>query len=261
VGKGGLENRVEQLKGDSNPFNARLRLGGLYDSSVGTSSDGVDEGSDTGFAATLTAGWQAPLKDNLGFRLDYSGYANFYQDFNEYNVVDQSVSVEPQYTNGPLTYSLPLAFNYAREDNKTDYYKYTLSPTLTYLIPQTDQAIAVYGTGSLINDRDDSDFDEDGKTIGAGCAYLLFFDNLSMIRFSLNYQHAIYDEKITGYEPASVSTDEREDDSLIAGLDIQYQLTEFFGIYTNYSFIDANSNVDFYDYNRHLVEAGVAFKY
>ncbi len=262
MGKGGLENRVEQLKGDSNPYNARLRLGGMYDSSVGTSSDGIDEGSDTGFAATLSAGWQAPIKSDFGLRFDYSAYANFYQDFNEYNVIDQSVSVEPQYTSGPLTYSLPVSFNFAMEDDKTDYYKYSLSPTLTYLIPQTNQAIAIYGIGSMIDDRDDSVNDEDAETVGAGCAYLLFFENSSIIRLSLNYQHAKYDETLRVYEPiTSTSTDKRQDDSLIAGLDIQYQLTQFFGIYTNYSFIHSNSNVDFYEYDRHIVEAGIAFKY
>ncbi len=261
MGKGGIENRVEQLKGDLNPFYARLRLGGLYDSRVGSSTNGVDIGSDTGFATTLSAGWQAPIEGAFGFRTDYGGYASFYQDFNEYDVIDQSISLEPQYTKGQLTYSLPVAYGYALEDNKTDYVKYTVSPTLTYLIPQTNQAVAFYGIGAIIDDRDHSAYDEDAKTAGAGCAYILFFKDVSTIRLSLDYQHSKYDEAVLGYEPTSTSTDKRTDDNLVAGLDIQYQLTNFFGIYTNYSFIHSTSNVDLYEYNRHLVEAGIAFKY
>ncbi|MBC2716867.1 MAG: DUF481 domain-containing protein [Desulfobacteraceae bacterium] len=262
MGKGGIENRVEQqLEADNKPFYANLRLGGLYDSRVGSASGGGDEDSDTAFAATLFAGWQAPLEGNFGLSLDYGGYADFHQDFDEYDVIDQSVSFEPQYISGQSIYSMPFAFNYAMEDGETDYSKYTVSPTWTYLIPKTSQAIAVYGIGSIIDDRDNSILDEDGEAIGAGCAYLLFFDNLSRIRLSLDYQHTKYDARVIDYDTPSVSTDKREDDSIVAGVDVQYQFNKFFGIFTNYSFIHSNSNVDIYEYNRHIVEAGIAFKY
>jgi hypothetical protein len=172
---------------------------------------------------------------------------------------------------------MPIAFNYALEDGKTDYNKYTISPTLTYLIPETSQAVAVYGIASIIDDRDaalrddagnvkrDQDgnpiLDEDAGAYGAGCAYVLFFQNLSRIRVSLDYQHTKYNARVIDYETVSVSTDQREDNSIVAGLDVQYQFTEIFGIYTNYSFIHSTSNVDLYEYNRNIIEAGIAFKY
>jgi len=265
------------MKSDSKAIYAGLRLGGLYDSRVGSSSGGGDADGDSAFAATLSAGWQAPLEGDFGFRLDYGGYADFHQDFDEYDVIDQSLSIEPQYTSGQLTYSLPVAFNYALEDGDTDYNKYTASPTLTYLIPETSQAVAVYGIGSIIADRDnpmldpngnimfdqngDTILDEDALSIGVGCAYVLFFDNSSRIRLSIDYQHTTYDALVVDYGTTSVSTDEREDDSLVAGIDIQYQFTKYIGIYTNYSFIHSNSNVDLYEYDRNIVEAGIAFKY
>jgi hypothetical protein len=277
VGKGGLENRVEQMKAGSNPFYAGLRLGGMYDSRVGSASGGGDADGDRALAATLSVGWQAPIEGDFGLRLDYSAYADFHQDFDEYDVIDQSLSAESQYTSGQLTYSLPVAFNYALEDGDTDYRKYTVSPTLTYLIPETSQALAVYVIGSIIDDRDaalldvagtvklDQDgkpiLDEDAGALGAGCAYVLFFQNLSRIRLSLDYQHTKYHARVTDYDTPSVSNDQREDDTIVAGVDAQYQLNEFFGIYTNYSFIHSNSNVDLYEYNRHIVEAGIAFKY
>lgn len=249
------------MKSDSKPFYAGLRLGGLYDSRVGSASGGGDADSDNALAATLSAGWQAPIEGNFGLRLDYGGYADFHQDFDQYDVIDQSISFEPQYTSGALTYSLPFAFNYAFEDGETDYLKYTASPTLTYLIPKTSQAVAVYGIGSIIDDRDNSVLDEDGQAAGAGCAYLLFFKNSSRIRLSVDYQHTIYDALVVDYGTTSLSTDEREDDSIVAGVDIQFQFNEYFGVYTNYSFIHSNSNVDIYEYNRNIVEAGIALKY
>lgn len=238
-----------------------MRLGGLYDSKVGSASGGGDSNSDTGFAATFAAGWQAPIEGDFGFRIDCGGYMDFHQDFDEYDVVDLSISFEPQYASGQLIYSMPVAFNYAMEDDDPDYNKYSVSPTLTYLIPKTSQAISFYGIGTIIDDRDNFVFDEDGDALGVGCAYILFFENSSRIRLSLDYQHTKYDALVIDYNTLSVSTDKREDDSIVAGVDIQYQFNKFFGIYTNYSFIHSNSNVDLYEYDRNIVEAGVAFKY
>ena len=237
-------------------------MGGLYDSRVGSASGGGDADGDTAFAATLSAGWQAPIEGDFGFRLDYGGYADFHQDFDEYDVIDQSFSLEPQWTKKQFTVSMPLIFNYAMEDGDTNYNRYTISPTMTYLIPQTSQALAVYVIGSRIDDRDDDKIlDEDGKTYGGGCAYLYFFKNKSRIRLSVDYQHTQYDALVIDYGTDSVSTDDREDDSLVAGVDIQFQLNEYFGVYTNYSFIHSNSNVDLYEYDRNIIEAGIAFKY
>jgi hypothetical protein len=265
------------MKIDSNPFYFGLRLGGLYDSRVGSSSGGSGNDSDTALATTLSAGWQAPIEGDFGFRVDYGGYADFHQDYTEYNVIDQSVSLEPQYTLGQITYSMPFAFNYALEDGNTDYNKYTISPTLTYLIPETSQAVAFYGIASIIDDRDaalrddsgnvirDQDgnptLDEDAGAFGAGCAYVLFFQKSSRIRLSLDYQRTKYNARVVDYGTSSDSNNQRVDNGIVAGVDIQYQFTEILGIYTNYSYIHSSSNVDLYDYNRNIIEGGIALKY
>jgi len=176
LGKGGIENLLQQQQADVSPFNAEFRIGGLYDSRVGSASGGGDEDADKALAATLTAGWQAPLTGDVGLRLDYRGYADFHRDFDQYDVIDQSLSLEPQYKDGPFIYSLPLSFNFTFEDGERDYDRYSVSPTLTYLIPDTRQAVALYGIGTRIDDRDkDETLDEDGKTLGVGCAYLYAF--------------------------------------------------------------------------------------
>ena len=265
------------MTSDVKSYFAALRVGGVYDSRVGAASGGRDEDSDTALAATLTAGWQVPMEGDFGLRLDYSGYADFHRDFDEYDIIDQSISLEPQYTLGQMTFSVPVAFNYAMEDGDTDYNKYTASPTLTYLFPDNEQAVAVYAIGSLIDDRDDpleDEFgnliydsfgdtllDEDAQALGAGCAYLLFFDGGSRIRLSLDYQHSVYDAKVIDYDTVSLSQNDREDDIVVAGLDAQYQLTDVFGIYANYSFIHSNSNVSLYEYDQNIVEAGVALRF
>ena len=262
MGKGGIENRVQQQQAGVSPFNAEFRIGGLYDSRVGSASGGGDKDADMALAATLTAGWQVPLTGDVGLRLDYSGYTDFHQDFYKYNVIDQSLSLEPQYRNGPFIYSLTLSFNFTQEDGEDDYNRYSVSPTLTYLIPDTRQAVALYGIGARIDDRDkNKTLDEDGKTLGGGCAYLYAFENKSRVRLSLDYQHTTYDARVVDYGMASVSTDKREDDAIVAGLDILFQITDHFGLYINYAFTHANSNVNLYDYDRHAVAGGVALKF
>jgi hypothetical protein len=253
---------MEQQEANVSPFNAELRMGGLYDSRVGSASGGGNNGADSALVTTLTAGWQAPLKGDLGLRLDYSGYMDFHKDFNEFNVIAQSVSLEPQYKHGPFIYSLPLSFTYTLEHGEDDDRRYSVSPTLTYLIPNTKQAVALYGIGARIDDRDNnSTLNEDGKTLGGGCAYLYLFENKSLVRLSLDYQHTRYDARVADYGNGSSSADNREDNAIVAGLDVLFKITDHFGLFVNYAFIHSASNVALYEYDRHVVHGGVSWKF
>jgi hypothetical protein len=262
LGEGGIENLYEQQQANVSPFNAELRMGGLYDSRVGSEFGGGGD-ADKALAASLTVGWQAPLKGNVGLRLDYRGYMDFHQDFREYDVIDQTISLEPQYKAGQFIFSLPLSFNLTMEDGEHDYNRYAVSPTLTYLILNTRQAVSFYGIGARIDDRDKNElFDEDGVTLGGGCAYLYIFENKSRVRLSFNYQHTAYDNaRVWDYPTASGSSDKRKDDAIVAGLDILFQITDHFGLYLNYAFIHSDSNVDLYKYDQHLVGGGVVLKF
>lgn len=261
IGAGGIEYLVQQQQADVSPFNAELRLGGLYDSRVGSTS-GSKEDADNALVARLSAGWQAPLKGAFGLRLDYRGFTDFYEDYREYNVIDQSLSVEPQYKTGRLIFSLPLSFNITLEDGRHDYNRYAVSPTFTYLIPDTKQALAIYGIAAQVDDKDRNDWlDEDGKTFGGGLAYLYYFANKSRVRLSLDYQHTTYDSYVWQYASTMDFSDKRESDVLVAGLDILFQITEHVGLYADYAFVHSNANVGLFEYDRHLVEGGLAVKF
>jgi len=260
---GSIENMYDQQQDSVSPFNADLRLGGLYDSRVGSTS-GESGDADWALAAALTAGWQAPLKGHVGVRLDYRGYMDFHQDFHEYNLIDQALSLEPQYKAGQFIFSLPLSFNLTMEDGQRDYNRYTVSPTLTYLIPDTRQAVSVYGIVAR-NDYKQRNFYgvyDDGVIWGTGCAYLYIFENKSRVRLSLNYQQTNYDNDLVWqYTPTSDFSEKRKDEAIVAGLDILLPITDHFGLYINYTFIHANSNVGLYEYDRHLAGVGVELKF
>jgi hypothetical protein len=263
-----IENKMMQLQKNASPFSASLRMGYLYDTRVGaTSSDitgisAANNHGDSAVATTLNAGYQMPSEDEFGLRFDYGGYADLHQDYREFDMIDQSVSVEPQYTSGNLIYSLPLAYNYVLQDNKSDYYRYVASPTATYVLPFPNQAIAVNAMAAKIIDIDNiKELNEDGVTIGAGCAYLIFFEQSSRIRLSLDYQHTEYDAKLVDYAMGSVSQSHREDNILSANLDLQYNFTSHAGLFTSYTYAHSNSNIDVYEYDRSIIEGGIALRY
>ncbi len=273
MGKEGIDKLVEQTQDPQKPLTLSLRLGGLYDSRVGATStqSSKENYQDTAIASNLGAGWQFFKKDDVGFRMDYNGYANFYEDFNEYNVMDQTISIEPQYIHQRLILSLPLGFNYVLEDTKSDYYRYSMTPTLTCLLPGIDHALSINGFFAHIMDQDDVslndvDLDEDGDITGGGVAYLFYFVKNGRIRISGDYQHTIYDATKGHYEKYIYnnklnSEKKREDDIFIANFDIQYALGSFYSLYSSWSYIHTHSNVQLYDYDRNIVEAGILFRY
>lgn len=251
------------MQSGDKPFNASLRLAGLYDSRVGAASS-VMTGSqeDTAFAATFNAGYQFPVEGEMGFRMDYIGYADFYEDFHEYNVVDQTVSLEPQYElGGNLLLSLPVTYSYLLEDSKTDSDRWSLLPTVTYHIPSLNQAVAVNGTFAIIDDRDDVSSDEDGESVGAGLTYMVPLMKNSLVKFSVDYVNTVYDSRLVDYMTGTGSRRHREDDTVSANLDVQYSFTPRVGIFGNYTYIHADSNVKVYDYGRNIIGGGVLLRY
>lgn len=263
IGGGGFEYLVQQQEADVSPFNAELKVGGLYDSRVGSASGSGDDEDDTALTVRLSAGWQGAITENAGIRFDYRGYADFHRDYDEYNIIDQSVSIEPLYKAGSFIFSVPISFNIAWEDGDHEYNRYAVSPTLTYMIPDTRQAVAIYGVCAKIQDKDDDEFlDEDGKTLGGGLAYLYFFPNKSRVRLSVDYQKTEYDAFLWHYgKGTSASQEKRENESIVAGVDALIMLARNFGLYASYSYIHSTSNLDMYEYNRHLVEGGLALKF
>jgi hypothetical protein len=84
---------------------------------------------------------------------------------------------------------------------------------------------------------------------------------------SADYQLAEYDATVANYIQAinNVEThypqNKREDDILLANVDILFPLNSFLSLYSSYSYIRTNSNVDLYEYDRNLIEGGVMLRY
>jgi hypothetical protein len=207
------------------------------------------------------AGYQPQTEGRFGFRADYAAYAAFHEDLDEYDAFEQMISLEPQLKRGDLTFSLPLRYTLAYEDWDLDYHRVSVYPSLTYLLPGGGKALEVYGFVADIHDRDEYEVDEDALGAGGGVGYILFSsDTRTYLRISGEYQNTEYDALVSDYG-AETGTDERSDNTWTASLALNYQLLEVLDVYSNYSFIDNNSNTDLYDYDRHIIEAGIAVNF
>jgi hypothetical protein len=252
---------MDQLADEDSPFSLSLRAGGLYDTRVGGSSSagGKDE-SDAALAVSLDGRYRIPVTESFGFQLGYSGYADFHDDYDEYDVVDQTFILENQWQNGNSLYSLILGYNIVREDGASDYQRLIVSPVYTRLFPEKRQAFEIYGNYASINDDDGFTQDEDGHTYGAGCAYVFLLENDIRLRFSLDYLYTVYDSSEIDYVfPGSRGS--RRDKALAAGADIYFPIKSFMGLYLNYTYINTESNVSYYDYDRNIIEGGVSFQF
>jgi len=242
-----------------------LRIGGKYDSNVEVEyyddTQGTQDNEDTAAVASLMVAWAPEMPGDFGLRTNYGVYADFHQDLDEYNVIEQLFSIEPSLKKGGLTYSLPIRYTFAMEDQETDYHRFSLYPTLTYKIPNRLHAVEAYGFISQINDDDDYDIDEDAIGAGVGIGYVIFSDSRSYIRISGEYQNTTYDAACVDYETGDRSIDDRSDNILSANLELNYQLFSHMDAYSNYSFLHTESNVSIYDYDRHILEAGISFSF
>ncbi len=81
MGQGSIDNRIEQIQSYSNPFYATFRIGGLLDTRVGATSGGSGTADDDyALAARVNLGYQFPSSGNLGFSINYGGYADLHQE-------------------------------------------------------------------------------------------------------------------------------------------------------------------------------------
>lgn len=188
-------------------------------------------------------------------------YADLHEEFKENDVLDQLVSAEPQWYMGNVVFSLPLKYIYSREDNESSYHRYTASPTITVSFPEKNQAIEFYGTWSQIEDVDEyPEFDEDGRSFGGGMSYLFTPVDRHAFRVLADYQQIDYDSRAWDYLNETTS-DKRHDMLTSLGAEHTFRITDHLDFMARYTFVHTHSNVDIYDYDQHIVQAGMALHY
>lgn len=256
---------MKDLEEKDSTYGATFMAGAKYDSHIVENLDAAYTGDDdpddfTGFVS-LSAYWQHKFSDRLGLRADYNIYADFHEEFKENDVVDQLVSVEPQWYQGDFIFSLPLRYIYSREDDAAGYHRYAVSPTVTLKFPEVNQAVEFYAMASQIEDVDEyPEFDEDGRSLGVGLSYLISIKDRTYFRLLTDYQRVDYDSRAWDYLDEN-SSDKRRDILTSLGAEFNYQFTRHLDFTARYTFVHTHSNVAIYDYDQHIVQAGVLLNF
>ncbi len=202
------------------------------------------------------------MDENFGLRIDYGAYADFHSDLDEYDVIDQSITFEPQWRINSFLCSLPIRYTYAMQDNNSDYHRFSISPTLTVKIPNVNNAVEIYGIIAGTNDVDTfTDFDEDSHSRGGGVGYVFFSKNRTYFRMLGDYRHIYFDEKVRTYDGTSNSTGNRHDSIISVTAEHNIQINNYADIFINYTYMHTKSNVSFYDYDRFVIGSGISLNF
>lgn len=237
-----------------------MGIGGSYDTNPGSIS-GTGE-QDVGLALKAGLGYQLPLDGHIGFRVDYTGYADFHRERSEFDLQEHQVAIEPQYTFGQFVLSLQLGGTRIFEDGRHDADSIAISPAVTRLLNSGTEAIAVYGHAAEIEDKDDvTPLNEDRRTFGAGASYFFTSGDNSSAMISVDYTKVDFSTAAEDFNSAAESIGRRSDRVVNARLDIFSRLASHMGLYATYSYIRNRSNIASYDYQRHILEAGISLLY
>ena len=171
--------------------------------------------------------------------------------------MDQTATLEGQWVTGRFIFSMPVGYNYILEDGHSDSRRITLSPTCLWLFSEGRQALALFGLYADIEDKDGSVPDDSGTSSGGGCAYVFQGQNQVRLSLSLAYQSTKYDSETLDYDACAIPAS-RRDKTAVANAGIFFPLSSRLGLYADYTYLHNNSNVPMYDYDRQIIEGGLA---
>ena len=259
-----IHDRIRAQEQTADTYGLSLTAGGKFDSYIVETISNVNTGGNNGDSVAygiLSTYWQHKAGKSLGVRLGYNLYADFHNEFSDYNIIEHLLSVEPQWLSDSFIYSLPLRYSYAREDNCAKYHRYAAAPTLTWVMPDSNHAFEFYGTAGIIDDINRSvAIDEDAVLYGGGIGYLMFSTTRSFFRLSCEYNHIDFDARGRDYLDTETSN-KRRDEVLTFNALHNIQINSHLDFNVNYIFISTNSNVSFYDYEKFIIQAGVTARF
>jgi len=255
-----IHDRIRAQDQTSDTFGLSLTAGGKFDSYIVETISDTDTGGNNGDSVAyglMSTYWQHKAGKNLGLRLGYSLYADFHNEFSDYNTIEHLFSIEPQWLMDNFIYSLPIRYSYAREDNRAKYHRYAVAPTLTYVMPDSNHAFEFFGTAAMIDDVNRFvAIDEDARVFGGGIGYLMFSTTRTFFRLSCDYNRIYFDARGRDYLRTETSS-KRQDEVLTFNALHNIQINSYLDFNINYIFIHTDSNVAFYDYDKFIIQAGL----
>ncbi len=241
-------------------------------------------------------GEYAPRQDGkIRYKIGYSFYQSLHQDLDAYDLQGHNLTFTPKFSIGENNLSLPLGYDDFSLDGESYLKMTSFKPSLSIPISESRQLSLSAGVviKDFVQQQPLADENRDGENWSAGLSYLLFdkkersflsltyrFDKddtdgrnweYSGTRFSLYALkpfgnglkiNVLADYYVQQYSNlSSTASVKREDNILTLGAGLGYTFTERVNLKLDYTYIDSDSNVYYYIYERNIVSAGIEFTF
>ncbi len=234
--------------------------------------------------------WQRQSESPFTLSAGYWLFADAYADNEEYNLTDQAVTLEPGFRRGRFSTTLPLSMTWSTLDNTTDSYGWTVQPTVSLDVSEK-YTLQAWGAASQAGFAEpDSTLpqdDGDATFLGTGAGILHIFGG-GFLRVTGDLRQAEADgdnwdrqsllttavarvpvagtlalilsaalEDVDYENPNSFFKERRKDEIHTLGTEISCRIRGPWEVWLQYTYTHADSNLPVYEYERHVVGAGV----
>ncbi|MBN1871782.1 MAG: tetratricopeptide repeat protein [Candidatus Omnitrophica bacterium] len=292
-----LKKRVEAER----PFKFSLGVAYEYDDNVilmpsdASTVDIVADESDTREVVTFRGEYTKRFTDQLRLKANYSMYMANQDDLNEYDLFSNTVTVTPSYYFTKSSLSLPVSYNYTMVGGHDYLTTLSVTPLWNFMLGDSNmiQCFFRYQNKNFHKKAANDDERRDADNYAGGAGWFYFFaKNKGFL--NLRYELARDDAEGRNWEQLSnkfsgtilvplfdkleVSTtgeiqfqdfenihsvygNEREDDVYTLSSMLTYDIFEDTEAQFRYTYINNESNLEVYDYDRHIFSGGVEYKF
>jgi tetratricopeptide (TPR) repeat protein len=249
---------------------------------------------------TQTATFEYNLNAGKPFSLltQYSYYQNFHPRISSFDLMSHYVSTIPTYNYSSGRVWLPFSYSYVDVQADKYYTGFLLTPTLLHLFSENIgvEVGARYNRAYYWTPVNIPEDDRSGKNYGGSLgAYYFFKKQTGFLQARVSYQHdstvgsnwdnstyrlllsALYPVndrlKVTAFVDLMLQPydhlffngvgfeDKRFDKILVTGLQISYEVVKHVDFNVHYFFTRDESNVNIYNYSRHLVGLQLGYRF
>ena len=264
---------------------------------TGPVAEMISNAKDNVLNGTFRFGYTAPFSFRSPFTLSfqYSLYTDTYAQLTPYNFISQVISAIPGYNFGKFSLSFPLIYGYDWLDRKSYLDLKGLEPTLRFMIGENSIGEVNFGyyRKDYAKPPIDPVEDRDGDNFSGSFGLTYFLkggEGLLSIKYSPSkedtdgrnwsyHQHKlamgflyplIWSFKLQLAGEASgtnyihrhtVFNKVRKDYIYSGSVGLIYNIVKNLDAIANYSFTRDISNIEIYDYKRHIFTAGLEFRY
>lgn len=251
--------------------------------------------SDSSGIATLRGEYTPKLRAPYNFKAQYSFYQNLHNRLKIYDVQSHSINLVPGSNLPGGSITLLTGYNYTLVDNNNYLQTITLSPAYTFIINKIQfiQTSIKYQSKDYLKTPANSDEDRDGANYNGGISwfYLISGNNgflnmryefdkedtagknwiysgnklgLSLLypimeKLNLNAGGEMY---LQGFENIHTTFNKKRDDKLYnLNTMLTYRIYEDVDIQLQYIYMQADSNISVYGYNKNMLTLGIEARF